>query len=177
MGDHSACEKLYNKYYMSLYNYGRRFITAEDIVHDVIQDLFVSLLLGEIKNTNISAVEPYLLRVYRNMLIDRFKDEDISCEDSILEFYKHSLESIVNSIDEEQINLIKKVYYSLSKKHREIIYLYYVKENSHNEIATILNIKQQSSKNLLSRAVIKLRQKYYQETKCQPNETRLKVVL
>ena len=45
----------------------------------------------------------------------------------------------------------------LPSRQQEILYLYFVVELDHSEIASLLNINYQSSKNLLYRALLKLK--------------------
>lgn len=50
---------------------------------------------------------------------------------------------------------------SLSPRQREILYLYYIRELSYKEITVILDMNLQSCRNLLSRALVHLREYFF----------------
>lgn len=158
-GDSMACERLYTLYYNSLLTFGLR-LAKESIVHDVIQDLFVCILQGEIKEKDIDSIDAYLFGVFRNKLYDRLREECSTKRYVKIEFIEDETCDLLamNAEDTNTRSLIKNCLKLLPNRQREVITLFYQKNNSHKEISKILNIKEQSSKNLLSKAITNLRE-------------------
>lgn len=160
-GDRNALGKLYDRYYLSLLNYGLKFSFDREMVKDSIQDLFVNIF-GNTHLTAAVAVRPYLFRSLKNIILKKIEGrrfdeiEDymfrIPENDGIFElmFRKDDGE---RKAAEQLVSGLKK----LSSNQRQILYLRFVSGLSHKEIAEIMNINEQSSMNIVHRAVKKLR--------------------
>lgn len=160
-GDRKAFEVLYRRYYPVLYNYGKIYSKDTDIIENCLQDFFVKLITNYSNLSQTPSVHFYLLKAFRNALYNELKSIQIrngiliNCPDEVLivkadEFFEEEDLSSRNI-------LISSAFQKLSSRQQEILYLYYIEELSHEEIAVLLNINYQSSKNLLFRAIVKLR--------------------
>ncbi len=161
-GDRKAFEVLYRRYYPILFNYGRIYSKNTDLVKNCLQDFFVKLMSNHTGLSQTISVRCYLLKAFRNVLYNELKSSLIrssflvSCPDDIL-----IVKADQSFLDEEDLSPQNECLVSalrqLSSKQQEILYLYYIRELSHDEISKLLNINYQSSKNLLFRAIVKLR--------------------
>ncbi len=67
---------VYQKHFPELYFYSRSFTTDEELIRDVIQDAFVTILEKD-KLESISNIRNYLFSCVRNALFSRIKSESI----------------------------------------------------------------------------------------------------
>ena len=146
-GDNEAFRTLYTKYYPLLFNFGLKIENNRELVEDCVQELFVKLITNHEKLPAEINVKAYLLKAVRNKIIDTIRSQK-------------KFEPLEQDIDQYLITeepLVVEGYKKLSRQQQKIVYLYYVQDLSHDDISKILDINYQSSKNLLSRAILKLR--------------------
>lgn len=164
-GDKEAFKEIYCHFYSLLYNYGSKLIKDKDLVEDCIQDVFIKLIQNYPSLSVTPNVKGYLIKALRNKLYDTLEKERITDDISHYEevFVTDELFPLLSFDDTDTDHRAKhlmKVFTELSPHQQEIIYLYYVNELKHEEIAAIMEINYQSSKNLLFRALSKLRKLY-----------------
>lgn len=163
-GDRLAFEEFYRQYAKILYNYGRKLKHNPELVHDTIQDLFVELWrlregLGEVIH-----VKSYLFSSMRRLLVKKMNENRLDLSDSDDVFDRmlaptlaYEAEWIDSEMDLERVNRIKKALLSISEHHREVLTLRYYEDFTYEQIANILMINEQSARNLVQRALQKLR--------------------
>lgn len=166
-GDTSAFAQVYRRFYPLLYSYGIRMAGNRELVTDTIQDLFVKLILNCKHLQPTDNPKAYLLRAFRNKLLDTMKS---FCPMEQVEGYQEFTplsEEITGSLfakdDKDLVNERKlaKSIASLPARQREILYLYYIKEFGYKEIASVLDMNLQSCRNLLSRTLARLRHHFF----------------
>lgn len=169
-GSRPAFERLYKRYFPLLYVYGMKLIADREQVQDTIQDLFIKLIQNKDQLSDIGNLKAYIYRAFRNRLLDALRQTKITQD--IAEYeetftVENLFDGFLNEDDvkEEQNRKMLTAYKQLPSRQQEVLYLFYVKELKHEEIAKILSINCQSSKNLLFRAVCKLRSICYPEDK------------
>jgi RNA polymerase sigma factor (sigma-70 family) len=165
-GDDSAYAKIYELYAGYLYAYGKSLILSGEYIEDAIHDVFVEIYSSkdDVKRLSISSIDDiksYLFKSFRNRLFYLVNRSSKASEIAKLYVSSQNEDSIFDEIwvDEEQEQL-KTVNYFLQKlntNQREAVYLRYIEGYSCEEISTILGINYQSVKNLLHRALRKLR--------------------
>lgn len=165
-GNMSAFKEIYCRYYSLMFNYGMKLVPKKEFIEDCIQDLFIKLINNHKTISETSYIRSYLIKSMRNKIIDAINAQRISLEITEYEdiFIADDLFSNLFSddiTDKIQLIKVKKAYNELPHNQQEIIYLYYISELSHKEIANILGINYQSSKNLLSKSVIKFRRLFF----------------
>ena len=165
-GAENAFEELYKRYYALLHNYGCKFTSNREVVHDTIQDLFIKLITNHRKLSKTPHPKGYLLKAYKNNLLDAIQKEGLYIQTPFTENLINNLDKTNNKEDDtDHIIVMRRSYHELSEKQKEVIYLFYVKNLSHEEISAILGINYQSSKNLLSRSLSILRKKFVKKLK------------
>lgn len=145
-----------------LYAYGLKLVSDRNLIQDTIQDLFVKLIQDGDKLSSVINFRTYIYSAFRNKLLDALRQSKITYEISEYEdtfTVENVFEGIFkeDDIEKEKTRKLLKAYKQLPVRQQEILYLFYVKELKHEEIAKVLNINSQSSKNLLFRAICKLR--------------------
>lgn len=161
-GDKVAFGELYQRYVRVLYNYGYHFIANEELVQDAVQELFIDLWRLKATLADTTSVKFYLFRCLRRKihLASGRKLADLADVDLYA-----SLPSVEESIIQQEGTTLdlKKLQYHLTilpVRQYEVIRLRFFEESSWSDIATIMEIDEQSARNLLQRAVAKLRQSY-----------------
>jgi len=162
-GDTDAFELLYRRYYPRLYGYGYKFTSDKELIRNCIQDLFVKIIADYKKLSYTESVSNYLFKAFRRRLFQLSQNKPVVFTDDF-----SALEQIQDIEDEPELqkeNLRKMLdaYKTLSSKQRKIIYLYYLCKMGHDEIAGLLGINYQSSKNMLHRSLVKLRDRFFNQ--------------
>ena len=159
----SSLSALYEEQVNSLYSYGCKFTKDRELVKDCIQDIFVKLFLKK----DISAIRNmkfYLLRSFKNRLLDelsRIQPENID-EATFSYLQGDSDDDRLMEIDETiqlQKKYIEKIFENLTGRQKEAVYLYYIEELSYDEISQLLGMNYQSVRNIVHRALVRLREK------------------
>lgn len=163
--DKDAFACLFDRYSDAMYAYGRKITADSELVKDTIQDVFVKLYSNRANLNHTESIKGYLFVALKRSLINQFhnrlmlsieEESDVQFE---IELIAHrSFEEEDSSYDEEQKFLLQKALQELTPRQREAIYLYYIQEIPLSEIPSLLGMNYQSTRNLLHRAMIKLRQ-------------------
>lgn len=161
-GDSDAFSELYKLFYRTLYSYGLSFKTSEEQVRDVIQDLFMKLYARPELVKDASTLSPFLFASMRNACINSIKTEQrLTSLDTIAGFeINYSIDN--NNIeDKEELDrikiLVKNILDQLTPRQREIIYLRFLHQMEYEEISKIMDMSEQAARNLVYRAMDKMR--------------------
>lgn len=161
-GDKDAFSRLYKYVYKNLYSYGISCGMNSHEADDAIQDLFLRLYSNPSLIVNSSTIRPFLFRSVKNYFfnIQKKQNRHIDLNNAELPFtFTYNIdESIIK--EEEQTMIKQKVDHLLSvlsPRQKEIIYLRFLHEMDYDEIASVMNISNQVARNLLYKAMEKLR--------------------
>lgn len=163
--DKDAFACLFNRYSDAMYAYGRKFTADSELVKDTIQDVFVKLYNNRANLNHTESVKGYLFVALKRTLINHFNKRSMLSieEDSEVQFeidvMSHkSFEEEEETYDDEELKAsLQKALKELTSRQREAVYLYYIQEIPLTEIPHLLGMNYQSTRNLLHRAMIKLR--------------------
>jgi len=162
-GNETAFTILFDLYSDSLFRYGIKFVIDDDLVKDCIQDLFIKLHKNHANLAPTNNPLLYLFKALKNSILDALeaKDNRITYfpQDELPFWVDYKLNNQLedNENDEEIKELFNKVINMLTPRQKEAIYLHYQSELSYEEIAQLLDINCQSVRNLVHRAVEKIR--------------------
>ena len=161
-GDDRAFVYFYKKYIHVLFSYGMCFTADRELVKDCIQELFVNIYCHRSKLKSTIHVKFYLLRALKNTLINAFcKGQPHDSLDGVSLSYSTDYTIEDKLIEDEQEQLRREsiihVLELLTPHQKEVIYYRYVEELSMEEIGVIMKMNYQSIRNLLQRALKKLR--------------------
>lgn len=138
--------ELMKRYSAKLFRYGRKFLSDEDNIEDVVQDVFIKTY----KNINSFDVSqrfsPWIYRIAHNTYINAIKKQN-SGPLYLFDFDTFISHTVVPedpiAKEKEQIEIKEFVDKGLSEiepRYREILVLYYIEDLSYKEIADILQI-------------------------------------
>jgi len=145
-GDRNAFGTLVDRYQAKLHRYGKGFLSTQEDVEDIVQDVFVSVYKN-IKGFDLSQrFSPWIYRIAHNAFVDGLKKKTRSHFvymdfDTLL--YHHDVvdESLKDGYEQKETSaMIDKGLDQLSPKYREVLILYYLEELSYKEIADVLRI-------------------------------------
>ena len=160
-GDFASLGFFFGTYYQELFYYGIKIVAMPELVKDTIQDLFADV--WERRNTMVSVdnFKAYLIISLRNELvhrINRIRKETLSESIATLQF-SFSPEDFLIS-DEDNRNhtlLLSQSMEGLTDRQREVILLRFFHSLEFSEISQVLEMNIQSVRNLLFRALDKIR--------------------
>ncbi len=144
-GDSDKFGVLMERYQAKLFRYGKKFISNDDNIEDVVQDVFIKAYKN-IQSFNISQkFSPWIYRIAHNTYINAIKknllnplylfDFDTLISHTITE------DPLVREREQKEIKeIVDKVLGQIDPKYREILVLYYIEEISYKEISEILHI-------------------------------------
>jgi RNA polymerase sigma factor (sigma-70 family) len=162
-GDEGAFTALMERYYNTLYRYGRHFTKDEALLTDCIQDVFVTLWQNRHKLDGIAYPRQYLLTALKRRII-RLTDRDRKTVGTPGEDYAFSLEFSVEDLivekqlAEEKASKLRLILDQLSARQKEVIYLVYYQQLDPAEVAGLMRIHRQSVYNLLSESLRKIKE-------------------
>lgn len=161
-GDDQAFTLLFETYLDPLYRYGMKFVSDENIVKDCIQDLFVKIHTSRASLSATQNPKFYLLFSLKNLIIDTITRNKrltyVSPENlPFIATYQYGEDEDQEDINEEIKETFEKVLSLLNPRQKEAIYLRFQMELSYEEISQLLGINQQSARNLIHRAITKIR--------------------
>jgi len=144
-GDRNAFGVLVDRYQEKLHRYGKKFLSAQEDVEDIVQDVFINAYRN-IQSFDLSQrFSPWIYRIAHNAFVDSLKQKTrspfISMDFDTLLSHAASDESVENERDQKEMKvMIDRGLDQLSPKYREAIILYYLEELSYKEIADVLKI-------------------------------------
>jgi RNA polymerase sigma factor (sigma-70 family) len=172
-GDDKAFAGIYYAFVNPLLTYGKKLTRDHEMLHDVLQDVFMDLYQKRNKHhTSISNPKAYLFIAVKNNLLKKLlqnrKFNGEKLDDSMMgEFnieYSFQDQQISREISEEKRMRLQQAIVSLSPRQKEIIYLRFEEELRYKEIAELMNITIESARKQLYRAFLSLRKIFDNET-------------
>jgi RNA polymerase sigma factor (sigma-70 family) len=167
-GDELAYSQIYKLYAEYLYAYGKTLTVPIEFVEDAIHDIFVELYSkkDDIKRLDISKmddIKSYLFKSFRNRLFYLVNRTSKASEIAKLYISSNCEDPAYDEIwiereyELEQLRTVNDFLKKLNPNQREAIYLRYIEGHSCDQISGILGINYQSVKNLIYRALKKMR--------------------
>ena len=162
-GSKIALETIYEDNYASLYHYGQKFTQDNDLIKDLIHELFIELIDSGSRLARTDNIRYYLLKSLRNKLL-RQLSEKLKFTNKLTESADFNLvdsiesQLIKNEVEEQLRNQVTTAIKKLSVKQQEIIYLRFYSDISYQEIATLFDVNIQTVRNLMSRAINSLKE-------------------
>ncbi|MCF0074736.1 sigma-70 family RNA polymerase sigma factor [Dyadobacter sp. CY261] len=162
-GDEEAFTLLYQRYVRVLYSYGKKLITEEAVIEDLVQDLFIDLWQSRSRLADAESPRFYLFRSLRRRihkacngrLNERWEYVDEDFHPVTLSKESEIIESEQFQKQKDELDAWLK---SLPGRQYEVMILRFYHDFSYSQISQLLTINEQSVRNLVQRAVCKLRQ-------------------
>lgn len=143
--NHDALAELMRRYTDKLVRYGRRFMTSDDEVGDVVQDVFVATYQNINDFDAARRFSPWIYRIAHNAFVDALRKKTkeplpVFDLDRALPHPAYEDPEEGEKEREDVRVLLGKGLKALSPAYREVIDLYYFEDFSYREIADILHI-------------------------------------
>ena len=169
-GDEQALEQIFRKYYATLYNYGLKLTTNEQ-VKDGIQEIFAYLWQKRRSLSNANSIKAYLLVSLRRHLMGVISNEERQSNankeysrEQNHDFFTAEDFLIFNELENSRKKELKTVLDKIPARMREALYLRLYNNLSYKEIAEIMAIKPQVARNYVSEAIERLRELFHQKS-------------
>lgn len=157
-------EKLVMNHYKRVFNYIHTIVNDYEISKDLTQDTFLKAYLSFKRLRSKEAFPIWIMRIARNLSINRMKKEHLKrmrfislftkkYDKEVLDYIQDpdiSLEEKANKSEEE--GLIKKVLNGMPSRMREVLILKEWEDLSYEEIGKIMKISRKAVKSLIHRA-------------------------
>lgn len=160
-GDEQAFSMLFELTSDRLYRYGTKFVNDGELVKDCIQELFIKLYENRHQLPTLSNPLFYLFGSLKNLLIDTLRHNQRMVYISPEELPFHAQFVFNQEDDEEPDDNIKarfeEVMALLSDRQKEVIYLHFQADMTYEEISKLLGVNNQSVRNIIYRAMEKVR--------------------
>lgn len=160
-GDFSSLGILFEKHYLELFYYGNKIVALPELVKDTIQDLFIDVWERRNKMAVVENIKAYLIISLRRELIHRMekaRKENLGSQPLSLQFMFSPEDFVISSEqNEEHTQLLARSLEGLTERQREAILLRFYHNLEFQEISEVLEMNVQSVRNLLFRALEKIR--------------------
>ena len=160
-GNEIAFSQLYCLFFDDLLTYGRRVGGDNEMVEDLIQDLFLKLYQKKITLEDNTRLRPFLFRALKNLIYNQLlrnaKLQSLPDYDFAFDLDYTIDEQLAWMHDQGLSDEVHHILKGLTGRQKEIIYLRFIHEMSFEEISEIMKINIQSARNLLFRSMEKIR--------------------
>lgn len=144
-GDLEKFGLLMERYQAKLFRYGKKFLSSEDNIEDVVQDVFIKTFQNIKSFDTKQRFSPWIYRIAHNTYVNAIKKSSVGPMyifdfDTLL---SHTVteDPIVREREQKEIKeIVDKGLSEIEPKYREILVLYYIEDLSYKEIAEILRI-------------------------------------
>ena len=145
-GDVEKFGLLMERYSAKLFRYGKKFLSNDDNIEDVVQDVFIKTYQN-IKSFDITQrFSPWIYRIAHNTYINAIKKQNsgpmyLFDFDTLVSHTVVEENPIIKEREQKEIKeVVDKGLKEIEPKYREILVLYYIEDFSYKEIADILQI-------------------------------------
>ena len=164
-GNHQAYAQLHKGLYPCLFQYLLGMIKDEEIVDDLLQDLFVKLWQKRTTIGAVNNVKAYFFTAARSMAMNHFrliKSRNLKLENFEQPEIDFSAEEIiVVAENNSQLKaMMANALNALPARQREVVYLRFYEELEYQKIADVTGIQYQSVVNHVFRALQTLRAEF-----------------
>lgn len=160
-GNEMAFSQLYCLCFDDLLAYGRRVGGDNEMVEDLIQDLFLKLYQKKIILEDNTKLRSFLFRALKNLIYNQLlrnaKLQSLPDYDFAFDLDYTIDEQLSWMHDQGLSDEVHHILKGLTGRQKEIIYLRFIHEMSFEEISEIMKINIQSARNLLFRSMEKIR--------------------
>lgn len=160
-GDFASLGLLFETHYQELYYYGIKLVAMPEMVKDAIQDLFTDVWQRRNRMNSVENFKAYLIISLRRDLIRRISHvrKELTAEIPVHMQFSFSVEDFMINHEENQKHskMLAGSLAGLTERQREVILLRFFHGLEFAEIAKVMDMNLQSVRNLLFRALEKIR--------------------
>lgn len=162
-GDKDAFATIYEQYVDALFTYGFYFAKDKVLVEDAIHELFVELWRMRANLSDTTSIKYYLFRALQRKIchlmdqetvFSKFADTATTAVDTDPSIEEHW---IAEEQSEEYKQILSKGLVLLPQRQLQAVHLRFFDNLDTGEIADIMGMNEQSVRNIINRALLKLR--------------------
>jgi RNA polymerase sigma-70 factor (family 1) len=155
-----SIERIYQQFWKELYIIAFRRLRSEEDVEDILQDIFISLITGEVNLDNDESIRAYLHQRLKSRIINFYRKQLIHLafeENKASETELSDIDSESRLMTRELEVLVQQEINRMPEKMKEIFLLSRNELKTTDEIATQLNLSNQTVRNQISSAIKRIR--------------------
>lgn len=163
-GDTEAFSLLYDLYVDEMYRYGMKIVSDRDKLTDAIHDVFVKLFSAVRLPSDIRSPKAYLFRSLRGQIYDNLRRGGGRLPSTSLDNIPFNVEwrlsddaACERENRAETEEKYRRALSIMTDRQKEAVYLHYSLGFSFEETAALMDMNVQSVRNLMSRALAKVR--------------------
>jgi len=151
--------EIWDSFNLELRNYIKRRVTDENLVDDIVQDVFEKVIKNIQRLNEVENIQEYLYKITRNTIVDSFRSRKLVLED--VEQNKSESQDFFN--EKESLNSIiskccmKPFIEKLPEKYKVALLASEINNISQKELAIQLNISYSGAKSRVQRGREKLK--------------------
>lgn len=164
-GEEKALSEIFTFFYADLYQYGIKMVNVPDLVKDTIQDVFVRVWERRATIGYVNNPKAYLIASVRRKLLLNKENFQTVLSNNTLKFPEETNFSFAEAefmeakeISDQLRDSLNKAINALPERQRELIFLRFYYNLRYLEISQIFGVNEQTVRNLMQRALSKLRQ-------------------
>ncbi len=144
-GDTEAFGVLVERYEIKLLRYGRKFLSSNDDIQDIVQNVFLRAYQNINSFDSLQRFSPWIYRIAHNAFVNslRTKSRSLLSFVDFDTFTSHPVyepTQVSEREQEEMKNMVEVGLAQLSSKYREVLILHYLEDMSYKDIGDVLQI-------------------------------------
>ena len=144
-GDAEAFGVLIERYEPKLLRYGRRFLSMQEEIEDIVQESFIRAYQNIHRYDITQPFSPWMYRIAHNSFVNALRAKQhrpvLLFDFDTLISHKSADEEADSVAQEREVReLIERGLENISPKYREVLVLYYLEELPYQDIADILQV-------------------------------------
>lgn len=158
-GQVEAFDVLFDRYYVSVYNFARMMLRESAAAEEILQETFLSVARSARTYEPRGTFRTWLMRIARNRCLNRLESQrtrrEIFVDDQagvVLQYPSREPSPPEMVLADEQMALIRQAMQNLPDRQREAISLYAFEEMTYQQIADVLDLPINTVKTLIHRA-------------------------
>lgn len=161
-GEENSFALLHQSLYPGLFNYALKMLKDEELVDDLLQDLFIKFWQNRSHIGSIGNVKSYFYRSTRSIVLNHIKSSQLKASklenmpELDFEFSKEEL-ILADEVDVALKAALSKALNQLPPKQKEVVYMHFYEDLEYVQIAEITGTQYQSVVNTIYRAIQMLR--------------------
>ncbi|GAB3219923.1 sigma-70 family RNA polymerase sigma factor [Algoriphagus aestuariicola] len=149
-GNNSAFILIYERFFDSLYSYGLRINSDEDLIKDAIHDIFLDLKKNSSSLGDTDSIKFYLFKCLKRRIFREVKNwanlrENLDMRQSFEITFSHEQTLIDKQIDREKTEEINAAIRTLSPRKREAIYYVFYEGMSYQQVSELMELSDAKS--------------------------------
>jgi len=161
-GEAEAFGVLIERYEAKLKRYARKFLTYQEDIEDLVQDVFIKAYTNIQSFDPAQRFSPWIYRIAHNTFVNELKRKQrggfaLFDADTILPQLPAKETADSSTLTAELQNELDSLLHELPAKYREVLVLYYIEELSYQEMSDIMQIPLSTVGARVSRGRAKLR--------------------